>query len=90
MRNLIAYHQSSNGVLTISLTRIDKKNALTSAMYRELQSTLLDAETNDSIKCIVIQGDETCFCAGNDLQDFIEVANKGESLAALDFIQNIA
>lgn len=87
MRNLIAYHHSSNGVMTISLTRVDKKNALTSAMYQELQSTLLNAETDETIKCIVIQGDETCFCAGNDLQDFIEVAKQGESLAALDFIK---
>lgn len=82
MDNLIVT-ENKNHTLTITLNRFDKKNALTSGMYRQLAELLLDANTSDNIRCVVIQGNENCFCAGNDLQDFLE---HSEELAALEFI----
>ena len=82
MDNLIVT-EKNNHILTITLNRFDKKNALTSSMYRTLATALTDANTADDIRCVVIQGDENCFCAGNDLKDFLE---HSEELAALEFI----
>ncbi|MDO7083589.1 enoyl-CoA hydratase-related protein [Pseudocolwellia sp. AS88] len=82
MDNLIVT-QKNNHILTITLNRFDKKNALTSSMYRSLAKALNDADTSDDVRCVVIQGDENCFCAGNDLKDFLE---HSEELAALEFI----
>jgi len=82
MDNLIVT-EKDNHILTITLNRFDKKNALTSSMYRTLATALTDANTADDIRCVVIQGDEKCFCAGNDLKDFLE---HSEELAALEFI----
>jgi enoyl-CoA hydratase/carnithine racemase len=84
MNNLILTTENQ-GVFTITLNRIDKKNALTNDMYKQLCQYFDYAEQTPSIHCVVIQGNEQCFCAGNDLHDFIQCSADDE-LAALDFI----
>lgn len=73
--------KENQGVLTIILNRLDKKNSLTSAMYLELCKQFSYAQQNDDISCVFIHGDENCFCAGNDLQDFIECKEKDDIVA---------
>jgi len=85
MDNLILTHEQDN-ILTITLNRFDKKNALNSQMYQTLTKVFNHASESDHIRCVVIQGNESCFSAGNDLQDFLESAESGD-LAALDFIK---
>lgn len=75
-----------DGVFTITLNRLDKKNALTNAMYKQLCQYFFYAEKTPSIHCLVIQGNEHCFCAGNDLQDFIQCSADDE-LAAIEFVK---
>jgi enoyl-CoA hydratase/carnithine racemase len=75
-----------HGVFTITLNRLDKKNALTNDMYLQLIQHFSYAEQTTSIHCLVIQGDETCFCAGNDLHDFLQCSADGD-LAALAFVK---
>ncbi|WP_114327538.1 enoyl-CoA hydratase-related protein [Candidatus Colwellia aromaticivorans] len=77
--------KENQGVFTIILNRIDKKNALNNIMYKQLCQHFNYAKNNDNIHCVLIHGDENCFCAGNDLQDFI-ACSEDDSLAALDFV----
>ena len=79
----------NQGVLTISLNRFDKKNALNNQMYKELCHLFVDADTNPLVHCILIKGNEQCFCAGNDLQDFI-ACSKDDELLALTFVSILA
>ena len=58
-------------VLTLTLNRPEKKNALSSAMYLQLTQALRDAEAENTIHVIVLRGQADCFCAGNDLADFV-------------------
>ncbi len=58
------------GVLTLTLNRLDKKNALTTDMYAALADALMQAAEDAAIRVAVIQGHEQIFTAGNDLQDF--------------------
>lgn len=58
-------------VLTITLQRPDKKNALSGQMYLQLTTALQQAELDDSIHVVILRGQADCFCAGNDLADFI-------------------
>ncbi len=58
-------------VLTLTLQRPDKKNALSSDMYLALTEALQQAELNPSVHVVVLRGQEDCFCAGNDLADFV-------------------
>ena len=85
MSNLILTTEKQ-GVFTITLNRIDKKNALTNAMYQELCQHFAYAENTASIHCLVIQGNESCFCAGNDLHDFMQ-CSADDDLAALEFVK---
>jgi enoyl-CoA hydratase/carnithine racemase len=77
------------GVYTITLNRTDKKNALTNDMYKQLCQLFAYAENNSAINCVVIQGNEHCFCAGNDLNDFMQCSANNE-LAALDFVKALS
>ncbi|MEY4428583.1 MAG: hypothetical protein RLZZ182_1272 [Pseudomonadota bacterium] len=59
-----------SGVLTLTLNRPAKKNALTAAMYATLADALNAAGTRPEVRVVVLQGSEQVFTAGNDLQDF--------------------
>lgn len=77
MSNFIHTTQTA-GVLEITLNRPDKKNALTNAMYADMVSALTHAKTNDEIKAVLFSSAGEDFCAGNDLADFLAVAEQGD------------
>ncbi|KAF1023063.1 MAG: 2,3-dehydroadipyl-CoA hydratase [Paracidovorax wautersii] len=61
----------TDGVLTLTFNRIDKKNSLTQAMYVALTEAFDRAASDSAVRVVVIQGDATVFCAGNDIGDFL-------------------
>ena len=63
---------TESGVCTLTLSRADKKNSLTNSMYIKLELALRSAQQNPEIRVLVIQGNESVFCAGNDINDFTE------------------
>ena len=65
---------SSAGVLTITLNRVDKKNAITAAMYASMADALAQAQADPAVRAVVFQGHETIFSAGNDIGDFLSQA----------------
>ena len=65
------------GVLTLVLDRPAKKNALTDAMYGALGDGLERAETDAAVGAVLITGEGGAFTAGNDLADFMAVAQGG-------------
>jgi enoyl-CoA hydratase/carnithine racemase len=67
-------------IRTIRMNRPDKKNALTLAMYEGLSAAINEAATLPAIRCLLLTGG-AAFCAGNDINDFVE-ATKGGALAA--------
>lgn len=71
----------SNGVLTLTMDRPEKKNALTRAMYQALADGILAADADPEVRCVLIQGEGDMFTAGNDLADFAAV-NAGDAAAA--------
>jgi enoyl-CoA hydratase/carnithine racemase len=62
------------GVLTLTLTRPEKKNALTTAMYKEITAELARAEEDPSIRVVLFESEGDTFTAGNDIMDFAAVA----------------
>src|SRR4030095_4012020 len=79
-----------NGILTLTLQRPDKKNALTGAMYDALSDAMDRAETDPSIKVVLFQGDGDSFTAGNDLADFAAQSgsNSDDETPAFRFIKS--
>lgn len=70
--NTLVLHQRNGAVLTLTLNRPDKLNALSNAMYTRLADLLFAAAEDPETSVIIITGGEQCFTSGNDLQDFLE------------------
>lgn len=66
--------ESTRGVLTLTLARPEKMNALTNAMYGRLADAIAGAESDPSVRAIVIRGEGGMFTSGNDLGEFAAVA----------------
>lgn len=78
-------------VRTIRMTRPDKKNALTMAMYDAMAGGIETAPAAN-IRCLLIGGAPTVFCAGNDIGDFLQAAMGGGGLGTpiLRFLHALA
>jgi len=72
--------ETADGVLTLTLNRPDKKNALSGEMYEVLAAAVDGAAADPDVRCILIQAHGDMFTAGNDLADFA-AANRGEAAA---------
>jgi len=64
--------ETRDRIARIQLDRLDKKNAITVAMYQALADALRAAEADPQVRVTLIHGRPDCFCAGNDLKDFLE------------------
>jgi len=84
LNNLVM--EQDGKVFTIQISRPAKKNALTQDMYRGLIQAFEKADADDRIHCIFLRGTQDCFCAGNDLKDFLETGAQ----AAADFVKCIS
>lgn len=61
-----------NGVLTLTLNRPDRLNALTIGLQRKLHAALTDAARDPGVHVVVLTGAGKAFCAGFDLRDGLE------------------
>lgn len=80
---------TDNAIRTIRVNRPDKKNALTQAMYAGLAQAVAEGEQDDAVLVLVLTGTGDVFTAGNDLSDFLTVADIAASPAA-DFLRALA
>lgn len=69
--NPLVIAQLEQRVLTLSLNRPERKNALTLAMYAALAELIASAEAEAEVRVIVLTGSDEFFTAGNDLLDFM-------------------
>jgi len=58
------------GILTLTLTRQEKKNSLTNDMYAALADALERAEADPAIRVVLFQAEGDSFTAGNDIGEF--------------------
>lgn len=66
--NILVHKEA--GVLTLTMNRPEKKNALTQDMYAALADNVVAAQTDPETKVVLITGSGDSFTAGNDLGDF--------------------
>jgi len=67
---------TEDGVLTATLNRPEKKNALDQAMLDALHETLTTAELDPSVRVLALRGGSD-FCAGMDLTELLESRDRG-------------
>ena len=56
-----------DGIATITLNRPEKRNALSDVLTPALRETLLVLDRDDAVRCIIVTGAGTSFCAGGDI-----------------------
>src|ERR1041385_6690802 len=72
---MLAQHLDA-GILTLTLDRPDKRNALSSALVEALDQAVERAELDGLIKVVVLRGAGKDFCAGADLDELLASADK--------------
>jgi enoyl-CoA hydratase/carnithine racemase len=63
--------ERAGGVLSITLARPERRNAITVAMYAALGEAIEAAAADETIPAITLRGEGQDFAAGNDLGDFL-------------------
>jgi 2-(1,2-epoxy-1,2-dihydrophenyl)acetyl-CoA isomerase len=78
----MAYEQievrRDGGVVTVTLNRPDKLNAMTGVMSDELLDAFTAARDDDQARAVVVTGAGRGFCAGQDLTEFESAYRAGE------------
>jgi enoyl-CoA hydratase/carnithine racemase len=77
------------GVMTLTIDRTHKKNAITQAMYLGMAEAIGRAADDADVRVLVLRGEGADFTAGNDLADFADAAAGGAG-AALVFLHALA
>lgn len=77
----------TGGVMSLLIDRPDKKNALTDALYGALSDAMERAETDAAIRAVVIRGAGDAFCAGNDIADFLTLADRKDEAQVFRFLR---
>jgi enoyl-CoA hydratase/carnithine racemase len=81
---------TEDGITTLTFNRVDKKNSITAAMYAALADAVEAARDDAAVRCVVFQGHETIFSAGNDIADFLNNPPAGEDAPVFRFLRAIA
>jgi enoyl-CoA hydratase/carnithine racemase len=64
--------RTENRIAYVELARLDKKNALTGEMYGQLADAIAAADKDAQARVVMLRGAPDCFCAGNDVGDFLK------------------
>lgn len=72
-----------DGVLTITLNRPRKRNAMNGALVREVMAVFDAIENDRSVRAVVLRGAEGNFCSGGDISDMHSVTDdQGQPVSA--------
>ena len=67
----------SDGVLSLTLNRPDKRNAITDAMYAAMAEALDGAGKDRAVRVVLLRAEGDMFSAGNDIGDFMGQRSAG-------------
>jgi len=80
--------KAPNGVVTLTLNRPERKNAMNAAMFNELLAVFREVDASTSDRVLVITGAGDAFCSGADLGD--RGSDTRPALARLHWVADIA
>ncbi|BDX02373.1 enoyl-CoA hydratase [Marinomonas pontica] len=72
-----------SGIQVLCFDRVEKKNAITLDMYQALTDALRRAEANPEIKVTLLHGAGGDFSSGNDINEFVQIAQTPEKMEAI-------
>ncbi|MGI8555728.1 MAG: enoyl-CoA hydratase/isomerase family protein [Pyrinomonadaceae bacterium] len=68
---------NEDSILTITLNRPEKRNALNDALIEDLKDALRQSDNDKSLRAIVIKGAGKDFCSGADLSALQKISESG-------------
>src|SRR6201987_6264036 len=68
----IATHVADDGVATLTLSRPERRNALSIKLRNEITEQLDSWATDPAVRAVVLTGAGSTFCAGFDLDEFAQ------------------
>ncbi|MGI5260770.1 enoyl-CoA hydratase family protein [Streptomyces angustmyceticus] len=74
-----------DGVVTVTLARPDKLNALTFEAYADLRDLLAELSRERSVRALVLAGEGRGFCSGGDVEEIIGATLDMDTGQLLDF-----
>lgn len=74
-----------SATLTIRLNRPERANAFNFEMIAELRTTLEQAATDTQVRCVVLTGAGSSFCAGHDITEMLAV--QGQAVSYREHLQ---
>jgi 2-(1,2-epoxy-1,2-dihydrophenyl)acetyl-CoA isomerase len=80
--------RAPNGVVTLTLNRPEKKNAMNVAMFNELRDVFREVDATTTDRVLVITGAGDAFCSGADLGE--RAQDTRHPLARLHWVADIA
>ncbi len=78
-----------DGVLTLTLNRPEKRNALDEGTIRALTTALVEAAGDADVRVILLRANGTDFCAGADLKAMQRMAGEADPMANLKDAQGL-
>ena len=69
----------ADGIVTVTLNRPDRLNALVGHMRRDLAEALEEAGSDPHVRVVILAGEGRAFCAGGDVHFMAELVERNES-----------
>ncbi|HEY0767461.1 MAG TPA: enoyl-CoA hydratase [Steroidobacteraceae bacterium] len=80
----------ADGVCELRFNRPEKRNAITFAMYEALYAGLREAQADAGVRVVLLGGEGAGFCAGNDLNDFLNGPQFSSEHPVMGFLHTLA
>ncbi len=78
--------EKGNHVTTVTLNRVEKRNAMSLSMWQALGDLYRELETDDATRVIILTGAGGHFCAGADISEFPTVRHNAQAGERYDVI----
>lgn len=82
--------RTDEGIFELAFDRPDKKNAITADMYAALADGIARATQDADVRALTIQGSDSVFTAGNDLEDFLKNPPRSDDSPVFRFLHAIS
>ena len=80
MNNLVLERRAPSGIVTLTLNRPEKRNALNQALLDAFRAALLKVRDDPKVKAIIIDGASDVFSSGIDQSLLMEVFQKSQEV----------
>src|SRR5262245_22921652 len=78
-------YRIEEGIGTVTFTRPDTLNSLTFEVYAELERLVLECQTDEAVRVLVLTGTGKGFCSGGDVHEIIGELGKRDVKGMLQF-----